>query len=482
MCTIESRYSSYQRSVGTFSNSKHPGANSKEQRTAGRTSVTPRSSSTADPAYLVKLYNTINGLNYTAENNEAVPARTHKRKELLRLHDEINGHLLEISALRRNIETATHIYISRAEYGSDVETWRAWLVFGFGQMSSSKRIGGRKVNPDDDVPDANNKAEAEPPTVQQHSTSNEHLDIVHGLETLETPPEAYQAFLMPMTLPRLPRELTMKWKRGRTDEKNSLKELLTFLKAEIRIRERYGSFDSSARVDSEIQVLLMEKKMHLKKNIPWLLFIHSGDSSMPKTTMVDPNKKCHRARKYQNQFPEAVNEILENIGQRFAYNCLIHGVLLLKLANFTILAQVKLQLRVLSRNNIPHFEELVRRHILLTGRRFPYLVLADSVILRYRAACRWKNRLAAIRRLSSPVQWRHCPTKNDLLSRGLTVEQLASHSFWWHGTAWVMEDRNHHFEDMQRFDRPWSYSGRECVKTLTATCDIFRSLIQRKTL
>ncbi|KRY95626.1 hypothetical protein T4C_12325 [Trichinella pseudospiralis] len=59
----------------------------------------------------------------------------------------------------------------------------------------------------------------------------------------------------------------MKWKRGRTDEKNSLKELLTFLKAEIRIRERYGSFDSSARVDSEIQVLLMEKKMHLKKNI-----------------------------------------------------------------------------------------------------------------------------------------------------------------------------------------------------------------------
>ncbi|KRY99847.1 hypothetical protein T11_10108, partial [Trichinella zimbabwensis] len=61
-----------QRSVGTFSNSKHPGANSKEQRTTGRTSVTPRSSSTADPAYLVKLYNTINGLNVTAENYEAV--------------------------------------------------------------------------------------------------------------------------------------------------------------------------------------------------------------------------------------------------------------------------------------------------------------------------------------------------------------------------------------------------------------------------
>ncbi|KRZ79538.1 hypothetical protein T10_5987 [Trichinella papuae] len=219
--------------------------------------------------------------------------------------------------------------------------------------------------------------------VQQHSTSNEHLDIVHGLETLETPLEAYQAFLMPMTLPRLPRELTMKWKRGRTDEKNSLKELLTFLKAEIRIRERYGSFDSSARVDSEIQVLLMEKKMHLKKNIPWLLFIHSGDSSMPKTTMVDPNKKCPTTRIY-----------------RFKRQCF--------------------------------------------GLSY---------------SC-----------------------NNDLLSRGLTVEQLASYSFWWHGTAWVMEDRNHHFEDMQRFDRPWSYSGRECVKTPTATCDIFRSLTQRKTL
>ncbi|KRZ02480.1 hypothetical protein T11_4316 [Trichinella zimbabwensis] len=77
MCTIE--YSSCQCSVGTFTNSKHPGANSKEQRTAGRTSVTPRSSSTADPAYLVKLYNTINGLNVTAENYEAVVRMSHDK-------------------------------------------------------------------------------------------------------------------------------------------------------------------------------------------------------------------------------------------------------------------------------------------------------------------------------------------------------------------------------------------------------------------
>ncbi|KRZ02476.1 hypothetical protein T11_9663 [Trichinella zimbabwensis] len=138
--------------------------------------------------------------------------------------------------------------------------------------------------------------------VQQHSTSNKHLDIVHGLEALETPPEAYQAFLMPMTLPRLPRELTMKWKRGRTDEKNSLKELLTFLKAEIRIRERYGSFDSSARVDSEIQACIIKelykatlhraRSLHIENgnlnNAPAMNFLHteSGDSSMAKTTMA----------------------------------------------------------------------------------------------------------------------------------------------------------------------------------------------------
>ncbi|KRZ77842.1 Transposon Tf2-6 polyprotein [Trichinella papuae] len=49
-----------------------------------------------------------------------------------------------------------------AEYGRERRNVASRLVFG--QMSSSKRIGGRKVDPDDDVPDVNNKAEAEPPT------------------------------------------------------------------------------------------------------------------------------------------------------------------------------------------------------------------------------------------------------------------------------------------------------------------------------
>ncbi|KRZ70483.1 hypothetical protein T10_6078 [Trichinella papuae] len=50
-----------------------------------------------------------------------------------------------------------------AEYGRERRNVARGLVFG--QMSSSKRIGGQKVDPDGDVPDANNKAEAEPPTV-----------------------------------------------------------------------------------------------------------------------------------------------------------------------------------------------------------------------------------------------------------------------------------------------------------------------------
>ncbi|KRX13257.1 hypothetical protein T07_1799 [Trichinella nelsoni] len=95
----------------------------------------------------------------------------------------------------------------------------------------------------------------------------------HGLEGLQTPAEGQVAFLMLMVLPRMLRELTLEWKRGRIDEKKSMKELL-FLKTEIRSGERYGSFDSSARVDSEIQMPLVEKKLHSgKKNTPRLHYM-----------------------------------------------------------------------------------------------------------------------------------------------------------------------------------------------------------------
>ena len=46
------------------------------------------------------------------------------------------------------------------------------------------------------------------------------------------------------------------------------------------------------------------------------------------------------------------------------------------------------------------------------------------------------NRIGEIHSDSDPVQWRHVPTKEnpaDLLTRGLTVEELASKELWWEG-------------------------------------------------
>ncbi|KRY43585.1 hypothetical protein T03_6748, partial [Trichinella britovi] len=60
-----------------------------------------------------------------------------------------------------------------------------------------------------------------------------------------------------------------------------------------------------------------------------------------------------------------------------------------------------------------------------------------------------QNRVEVIRQLTSPVLWRHCPTKNnpaDLLSRGSTVKQMASQPLWWHGPPWLMEDKDCNFE------------------------------------
>ncbi|KRZ65569.1 hypothetical protein T10_1382 [Trichinella papuae] len=83
------------------------------------------------------------------------------------------------------------------EYGSEAEKRGESLMCGFGwrslkrlsgvcfvdqsgQMSSSKRICGCKVNPDGDVPDKNNKAEADPPTVTANPLQMEcNLNLFH---------------------------------------------------------------------------------------------------------------------------------------------------------------------------------------------------------------------------------------------------------------------------------------------------------------
>ncbi|KRY21348.1 hypothetical protein T12_9978 [Trichinella patagoniensis] len=85
---------------------------------------------------------------------------------------------------------------------------------------------------------------------------------VRGLEALQTPAEAYQAFLMPMILPRLPRELAVEWKRIRSEKRDNVQELLAFLKAEMLIRERHGSLDSSKKSGSEIKKPITEKKIY----------------------------------------------------------------------------------------------------------------------------------------------------------------------------------------------------------------------------
>ncbi|KRZ05424.1 Puromycin-sensitive aminopeptidase [Trichinella zimbabwensis] len=78
-------------------------------------------------------------------------------------------------------------------------------------------------------------------------------------------------------------------------------------------------------------------------------------------------------------------------GQRFAYISLTNALLWNKLDKFDMLAHVKILRIIFSRNTTPHFQEYVRKHILITTRRFPYLLMANSVMLRYRAACRWKT-------------------------------------------------------------------------------------------
>jgi len=51
-----------------------------------------------------------------------------------------------------------------------------------------------------------------------------------------------------------------------------------------------------------------------------------------------------------------------------------------------------------------------------------------------------QNRINAIRKLTDPAWWRHCPGKDnpaDLASRGMTPASLAASSRWWNGPEWL---------------------------------------------
>ncbi|KAL1230154.1 putative transcriptional regulatory protein [Trichinella spiralis] len=74
--------------------------------------------------------------------------------------------------------------------------------------------------------------------IEEHLKSLQNLTInIRGLETLNTPPVVYQAVLMPLILFRLPREISVEWKRQNPNRQKDMYELLSFLKTELKSRE-----------------------------------------------------------------------------------------------------------------------------------------------------------------------------------------------------------------------------------------------------
>lgn len=62
----------------------------------------------------------------------------------------------------------------------------------------------------------------------------------------------------------------------------------------------------------------------------------------------------------------------------------------------------------------------------------------------------WKtfvcNRVTEIQAITSPSQWRHCPSQHnpaDILTRGSTPGKLKTSKLWWHGPPWVSEEPVH---------------------------------------
>ncbi|GFW76611.1 integrase catalytic domain-containing protein [Trichonephila clavipes] len=57
-----------------------------------------------------------------------------------------------------------------------------------------------------------------------------------------------------------------------------------------------------------------------------------------------------------------------------------------------------------------------------------------------------KNRVQEIQLFSDPMQWGHCPGKDnpaDLLSRGTSAVKLAQNELWWHGPLWLKLTPDH---------------------------------------
>ncbi|GFT91480.1 integrase catalytic domain-containing protein [Trichonephila clavipes] len=56
-----------------------------------------------------------------------------------------------------------------------------------------------------------------------------------------------------------------------------------------------------------------------------------------------------------------------------------------------------------------------------------------------------KNRIQEIQKYTDPIEWRHCPGKDnpaDLLSRGMSASELRSSELWWHGPPWLIQNES----------------------------------------
>lgn len=63
------------------------------------------------------------------------------------------------------------------------------------------------------------------------------------------------------------------------------------------------------------------------------------------------------------------------------------------------------------------------------------------------------NRVTKIQNLTADAKWFHVPSSDnpaDILSRGITVDELIGNELWWHGPSWIDEKKRWPQQDVTR--------------------------------